>query len=259
MYIYLESIRPVWYNQGMGLQYQKLKIEAVSLRKQGLSYGQIKRQLGISKSTLSFWLKTISLTEEQRTKLYTRQVGILNLGAQSQKHRREKEVALILRQAKEEVKKPIGFETYRLFGAALYWAEGSKGGMFQMTNSDPNLILFWVRWLKKIYKIPANKLKARLNIYPQQKEIDLKRFWSELTGIPLQNFGKSYVKPLSNNYKTNNLYYGTMRIEVSKSTNMRHQVYGWTQAVLQDIVPKVRFVERKWEKLKAVAKPVNLI
>jgi len=249
----------MWYNQGMEKQYKKLKIKAISLRKQGLSYGEIARRLGIPKSTLSLWLKMIPLTDQQRTKLYTRQVGILNLGAQSQKHRREREVALIIERAQADIGKPISFDTYRLFGAALYWAEGSKGRMFQMTNSDPNLILFWVRWLKKIYKIPANKLKARLNIYPQQNESHIKSFWSELLGIPLQNFGKSYIKPLSTNYKTNNLYYGTIRIEVSKSTNLRYQVYGWTQVVLRNIVPKVRFIERRWEKLKAVAKPVNLM
>ncbi len=150
-------------------------------------------------------------------------------------------------------------QSYRLIGAALYWAEGSKTRLFQLTNSDPVMILFWVKWLNKILNIQAKILKARLNIYPQQNESNIKTFWSDLTGIPLVNFGKSYIKPLSKNYKKNNLYYGTIRIEVPKSTDLRYRVYGWIKAVLADIEPHIIKVERKWARLKTVARPVNMV
>ena len=39
--------------------------KALTLRKQGMSYGQIKKILKISKSTLSDWLKNYPLTEER--------------------------------------------------------------------------------------------------------------------------------------------------------------------------------------------------
>ncbi|KKP80446.1 MAG: hypothetical protein UR81_C0028G0006, partial [Candidatus Levybacteria bacterium GW2011_GWB1_35_5] len=38
---------------------------AIELRKQGKSYGQIKKQLGIAKSTLSDWLSKYPLSEKQ--------------------------------------------------------------------------------------------------------------------------------------------------------------------------------------------------
>ena len=249
----------MWYNQGMEKRYLDLKIKATEFRKQGLSYGEIGRRLNISKSTLSFWLKEVPVSDEHKRKLYSRQVGILNMGAQSQKHRRAREISLIIENARREIVKPISLDSYKLFGAALYWAEGSKGGMLQMNNSDPFLILFWVKWLAKVFKVEPIVLKARLNIYPQQNEKHLKSFWSDLTGIPIKNFGKSYIKPLSKNYKTNNLYFGTIRVEVAKSTDLRHKVYGWTRALLEDVAPTVELVERKWERLKAVAKPVNLV
>jgi hypothetical protein len=185
-------------------------------------------------------------------------VKIITSGKYCQKQRREKEVSLIVRKAELEIKKPITEDAYRLFGSALYWAEGSKTKMFQMTNSDPYLILFWVKWVEKIFKVPPYKLTARLNIYPQQSEKQIKKFWSDLTGIPIKKFGKSYIKPLSKNYKKNNLYYGTMRIEVPKGTDYRHKVYGWTQALLKDITPQINLIEKRWQKLKNVAKPINL-
>ena len=143
-------------------------------------------------------------------------------------------------------------------GTALYWAEGSKGKTFEITNSDPYLILFMVRWVNSIFKVPAKDLKARLNIYPQQNDLTIKRFWSDLTGVPLNNFGKTYVKPLSKGYKKNNLYYGTIKIYVPKSTDRKYMVFGWINKILKDMDPRVKFVERKWESFTKISRPVNL-
>ncbi|MDI6733884.1 MAG: hypothetical protein QMD50_00090 [Patescibacteria group bacterium] len=101
-------------------------------------------------------------------------------------------------------------------------------------------------------------MKARLNIYPQQNREEIKRFWSDLTGIPIKNFGKSYVKPFSKGYKKNNLYYGTIRVEVPKSGDYIHRVYGWTQAVLEREDVKVKNIERRWVRLTKINRPVNL-
>jgi transposase-like protein len=154
----------------MDKNYKIIKVHAIKLRKLGLSYGEISRKLRVSKSTLSFWLKEIELNSEQKKRLYTKQTFILNSGPQSRKNRRIKEVDAIIKSASAEIETPISLNTYRLFGTALYWAEGNKTQMFGMTNSDPNLILFWVSWLNKMFKISPASLKATLNIYPQQKE-----------------------------------------------------------------------------------------
>lgn len=143
-------------------------------------------------------------------------------------------------------------------GAALYWGEGSKGNKLQVTNSDPVLILFVVHWIEKVFGIPPQQLKAKLNIYPQQNELLIKRFWSALTGIPTKNFWKSYVKPFNKGYKKNNLYYGTIRIEVPKSSNMRHRIFGWIHAVTQTITPSTEITERKWDSLRETKRPINL-
>ncbi|TSC86058.1 MAG: Uncharacterized protein G01um10147_996 [Microgenomates group bacterium Gr01-1014_7] len=238
--------------------YEGLKKQAIRLRKEGLSYGEISKDSGIPKSTLSYWLKNIPLERHQKERFYTKQIQYLSLGAQSQKERRKREIEEIINLAAEEISLPITPDAYRLIGAALYWAEGSKGGMLEMTNSDPHLILFFVRWTEIIFNIPAINLKARLNIYPQQNESEVKKFWSELTDIPVKNFGKTYVKPFSSGYKKNNLYYGTMRIEVPKSTNMKHKVFGWLKAVLSENEMKVKLVQRKWQKLAGTSRPINL-
>lgn len=242
----------------MKQNYKVLKLKAIKLRKRGLSYNEIRKNINVAKSTLSLWLKNISLKLEYRKRLYTRQIQILSRGPQSQKERRAREVEKIIEGAKNEIKFPLSFETFRLIGAALYWAEGSKGKMFQITNSDPHFILFMVHWIERIFQISPKKIKAWLNIYPQQNEIKIKKFWSNLTGIPFKNFGKSYVKPLSKGYKKNNLYYGTIKIEILKSVDIKYRVFGWITGVLKEIETNVKITQRKWQSLIETPRPVNL-
>ena len=172
----------------------KYKSHAIELRKQGLSYNEICRRIPVSKSSLSLWLKSVPLAEEHRARLYTKKVEILARGAQSQKERRKREVDAILTSAKTEITTPISFDAFRLFGAALYWAEGRKSNGFEITNSDPNMIAFMIVWFEKVFGVSAIALKANLNIYPQQNELDVKRFWSELTKYSFEQFWKKFCE-----------------------------------------------------------------
>jgi hypothetical protein len=238
--------------------YPLLKSHAIRLRKSGQSYREIRDAINVSKSTLSYWLKNIRLKQKHKERLYTKQVEILSRGSQSQKQRRKREVDEIIKKAEKEIRLPLSLAAYRLAGAFLYWAEGSKGKRFSLTNSDPHLILFVIRWIESIIKIPARNLKARLNIYPQQNEKEIKKFWSDVTGIPLNNFGKSYVKPFSKGYKKNNLYYGTIRVEIPKSTDIQYRIFGWIKCVLKKIDPEIKIKEHRWISLRKVSRPVNL-
>lgn len=242
---------------GMDKDYNKLKKIAEELRKTGLSYNEIKNRVGVAKSTLSLWLKSTPLSEKHRRRLYTKQIQILSRGPKSQQERRRRDVEKIIKTTKEEVAflKP---ETIKLIGAALYWAEGDKSNMLAFTNSDPNFILFMVRWLEKVFDSNPKDLKARLNIYPQQNELKIKRFWASLTGIPVKNFGKSYVKPPNKGYKKNNLYYGTIKIAMPKSVDSRYRVFGWIEGIIRAIAPEVKSVKSKWQSLAKTPRPINL-
>jgi len=242
----------------MGKNYTDLKKTATRLRCAGLSYNEIRQSVDVSKSTLSLWLKSIPLKPEYKKRLYTKQIEILSMGPQSQKERRIREISKILKDAEGEIELPPSLDAYKLFGAALYWGEGTKGQGFEITNSDPHCILFMVRWFEKIFQISPEVLRAHLNIYPQQNESEIRRFWSHLTGIPLRNFGKTFIKPVSKNYKKNILYFGTIKVRVPKGTDMRHRTFGWVRAILRDIDPKVQLAQSKWASLTKTPRPVNL-
>lgn len=235
-----------------------LKSEAIKFRKSGKSYGEIRKELGLPKSTLSYWLKAIKLDSNNKRRLYKKQILILNKGAKSQKERRQKVVNKIIKLAVDEIKLPLDENTLKLIGVCMYWAEGSKSKMMQITNSDPNFILFFTRWLKKVFNIEPKNLKVYLNLYQQQDEIKIKHFWSNLTNIPLLNFGKTYFKPLSSNYKQNNLYYGTLRLYVPKSVDLKYKMQGWLKALLHEVEIDVKSTEQRWLTLEETKRAVNL-
>jgi transcriptional regulator with XRE-family HTH domain len=233
-------------NKGYGI----LKNKAIQLRKNGLSYGDIAKKLDISKSTASLWLHDIQLTPLQRKKLNANQAVHLNTGPHSSYERRKNQIQKIQDKAENEISFPLTKDAYKLFGAALYWAEGNKVNDFTITNSDPLLIQFMCQWFYKIFDIKPSHLKAHLNIYTNQNDIQIKKFWSDITKIPLSQFGKSFIKPVNKNYKKNTLYYGTIKVRVAKGTDLRYRVFGWINTVLKDAKIDVERIERKWYKLQ---------
>ena len=183
------------------------RIKARELRKQGVSVREIAKILHVSKSTASLWVRDIILSLEQLEKL--RQQNIKGgekgriLGALKQKQDRLERIQKGIKKGKRIFFHKFTTRELLIAGTALYWAEGTKGKNFTVTNSDPLLIAFMVGWFKETFKISPKTFKARLNIYPQQSEIAIKKFWSDLTSIPIKNFGKTFVKPVSKGYKKN--------------------------------------------------------
>lgn len=229
----------------------QLKQKTKKLRRdKGLSYKEIADKIGISKSTVKSWCANVVLKPEFKERLYNKQIRILSEGPNSSHERRKKEIEIIIRKAEKEISLPLSMEAYKLFGAAIYWSEGNKTKHFAVANSDPFLIKFMVNWLKNVLDIHPESIKAHLNIYPQQNEKEIKKFWSEITGIPLENFGKSFIKPKNKNYKKNTLYYGTIKIRVMKGTDFRHQVFGWINSVLKETKSEISTLEINWHKLK---------
>ncbi len=232
-----------------------LKEKVREFRKKGFSYGEISKKTGIHKSTVKYWCENVKLSKKDHTRLYTKQILMLSKGPSSSHYRRQKEIEKIAKEAEKEISLSLDSDTYKLFGAALYWAEGNKMTNFTITNSDPLLIQFMTGWFCNIFKVTTNQMTAHLNIYSQQNDSELKKFWSDITGIPLRNFGKTFVKPMSKNYKKNNLYYGTIKVRVRRGTDFRHRVFGWINAILKDVKINVEITEKKWYKLKEHKRP----
>jgi len=147
------------------------------------------------------------------------------------------------RQARKESKKEIGSLSKRdifIMGVSLYWAEGYKRPVIRngkvrtshivsLTNSDPNLIKSFLRFLREICLVDEEKIIANLRIFEHQNEAYLLDFWSKATNIDINRFRKTYVGPsISSKGKRpfNILPYGTLQIGIG-NTNLYHKIMGW--------------------------------
>lgn len=85
----------------------------------------------------------------------------------------------------------------RAIGAMLYWGEGyksEKATSVDFANSDPEMVLMFLRFLRGIYKLDPKKFRVLLYCYANQNMESLIGFWSRLTGIPRKQFTKPYIR-----------------------------------------------------------------
>jgi tRNA(Leu) C34 or U34 (ribose-2'-O)-methylase TrmL len=218
-----------------------LKEKAINFREKGLSYSEILREVPVAKSTLALWLQSVGLSKMQQQRLTLKKIISGKRGAAKRKSQRiEKESEI-----KSFAHKQIGTISPRelwIIGTMLYWAEGSKQKEYNpsqklvFSNSDPNMIRLYLSWLEKSIKIPRNQIELVIHIHETYRD-KLKpviKYWSGKTGFHKAKFGKIYFKKNILNPKRRNIgygYYGLLRVEVVKSTDLNRKVTGWIEGI----------------------------
>ncbi len=211
-----------------------LRIKAREMRSRGESVKVIAKKLRVSKSTASLWVRDIILTVDQLEKLIKRKIvgGELGRtrGAFVQKKRR---LDMMKQRENEGIERLKNLSEGEFFaaGIALYWGEGSKKKReFYVCNSNPKIIQFIIIWLKKFFGVGVDRLSAvvGINEIHREREEIVKKFWSEQTDIPLNQFRKTSFKKAKVHkvYANFNEHYGTLSIFVLKSSDIYYKMLG---------------------------------
>src|SRR5438105_946110 len=105
------------------------KQQALKLRLQGKSYGEINTLLRVPKSTLSDWFATLEISDKAQARIrkrtYKRSIEGLLKRNKLQTQLAEQRAKTIREKATRQVKNLSGKELF-LIGVSLYWAEGYK-------------------------------------------------------------------------------------------------------------------------------------
>lgn len=220
---------------------------ALKLRLSGRSYNEIKKLLGIPKSTLSGWLAGVNLSVKAQRRIQKRVhegslKGLLKRN-RNQTHLAIKRMHAIRAESRREITRMIENEL-RLVGIALYWAEGYKRPAVRngrelthhsvaLTNSDPKMIKVFLRFLREICLVSDKDIHADIRIYEHMNEGDLLVFWQRITGLPKENFGKVYYgvsKSSLGKRPFSRLPHGTIQIRVN-NTKLFHKIMGWIEGL----------------------------
>lgn len=180
------------------MAHKVLRAEAIKLRLQGYTYGQIKRELNLAKSTLSDWLKNLPLSEEQlflllKNRNNSRDVRIERF-QQTARNKRLLRLTNIFNEQKKELL-PLSERELLVAGLFLYWGEGNKQrGRVAISNTDPKVIQFALYWMDNALKIPKSKMRILLHLYSDMNIEKETNFWSKIIGVPVEQFSKPYIK-----------------------------------------------------------------
>lgn len=104
----------------------------------------------------------------------------------------------------------------KIAGLMLYWAEGAKKNTKRVdfANSDPDMIMIFLRFLRKIYQVDESKFRVYLYTYNSLPTNQLLTYWSKLTNIPVSQFSKPYIRTKSE-LKHDKMQYGLIHIRYS--------------------------------------------
>ena len=202
--------------------------EARKLRKEkGLSIGKIAEELEVSKSSVSLWVRDIELTREQEMNLKpcNRPDAIRKQSEFYSKKRLEYQKRGRVRVLEEDA--------LYISGCMLYWGEGSKNkNTIYFTNSDPNMMVFFMKFLRKKFDVQDEKISISINCFDDILGLSkIQKFWLEKLDLPKKCMKKCQVNHHSNYSKKkrkNKLKYGTCRIQVA-SVEIIQEIYGAIQ------------------------------
>ncbi len=217
-----------------------IKEEVRRLRRNGLSLSQIYEKTKVPITTIRSWISSIVLSKDQKNALRDRTQRALQGGRiKAQRLKKEKRAILektLLNKGIREIGK-LSSREFFLIGVGLYWAEGFKNKherRLGFCNSDPTMIKFYITWLEKALNIKRKDLIARLtlNIYHKNKTLELEKYWSRITSIPLSQFTKPfYQNSLWKKQYNVDTYRGVLRIHVKNSLDYLLKMRGWIKGL----------------------------
>ena len=204
--------------------------QARALRARNRTLADIARTLGVSKSSVSLWVRDVPFTPTLRLR-----------GPHRHPHpaheAKLRQIEALNREGKERIG-TLSDAEFMVAGVALYAGEGAKGdGGVQFANTDPAMIRFFCAWLRNFFEVDESRLRARVYLH---EGLDLERaetFWATLTGVPRRQFRRAHRAVPDATIRHNKHEHGCAYVYYSCSKTHR-QIMGLVRALLSsDSIP----------------------
>jgi hypothetical protein len=211
---------------------------AVAMREEGRSYREIRDVVGVSKSTLSLWLRDVPLSDEQQRALASRGPAATRRHSQAARANATRRRSSVQAQARAQIAHMSESEVF-VAGVVAYWAEGSKNKPWRFgqgtvfINSDPGMIQLFLHWLQLI-GIRRERLQFRLTIHESGDIPQALAYWSKVVDAAPASFGRIQVKKHNPKTVRRNVgedYHGCLVIYVRRSADLTLQIAGWCEGL----------------------------
>jgi transcriptional regulator with XRE-family HTH domain len=202
-------------------------------QEESLPLNAIAAQLGVSKSSVSRWVRDIRLTAEQHALLRTMN-PLYNAQLRGRTGRRRS--ARIAREAAQQHGRELARQGDSLHaqGCMLYWAEGTKSrNSVLFTNSDADMLELFLRFLRRCFGVTDERVTLTVNCYAADERgaADVVQWWLRRLGLPDDcSRAPTVNRPsrASSGRRGHVLPHGTARLTVH-STFIVQSIYGAIQ------------------------------
>lgn len=210
------------------------------MRTEGRSYEEIRNTLHIPKSTLSGWMAHLDWSKALKEKLRKSTQIEHTIRLRELNKLRGSNLKKAYDEARAEAR--TEFETLKynpvfIAGVMLYWGEGDKLTNYstKITNTDPHLIRLYVFFLENVCRIPKDKIRAHILVYPDLDEEKCRLYWASRAHIDLSRFTKCSV--IHGKHPTRTLPYGVCMIGIS-STYFKVKMNEWMKLLPNELMNK---------------------
>jgi hypothetical protein len=189
--------------------------QACQLRRTGLPLAEIAGRLGVSKNSVSLWVRDVAF-EPLPVPVRGRRRAPYAL-----QRRRQAEIDRLLAEGRARIGR-LSEREFLVAGVALYAGEGSKrDGAVKFANTNPRMTAFYCAWLRRFFAIDEARLRVRLYLHEGLDLAAAVAFWSDVTGIPPSQFQKPYRAVPDPSIRHVKHVHGCVSIDYSCSTTHR--------------------------------------
>lgn len=198
--------------------------KARRMRADGRTLADIAAALGVSKSSVSLWVRDVEFTPSPR-----------RYGAQRRPHPFHEAKLRQIAELDAEGRRRIGTlsdDAFFAAGIALYAGEGSKrDGHVRFANTDAGMMRFFCTWLRRFFDVDEGRVHAKVYLHDGLDLDAAEAFWSDVMNVPRAHFTKAYRAVADSSIRRNKHEFGCAYFDYSCSTTHR-KIMGLVRALL---------------------------
>jgi hypothetical protein len=198
--------------------------QARRMRAENMTLSDIAGALGVSKSSVSVWVRDVPFTPSKR-----------RYGPQRRTHpahtAKLRQIEALDQLGIQRIG-TLGEEAFLVAGVALYAGEGSKtDGIVTFANTDPRMIAFFCAWLRRFFVVDESRLRVRVYLHEGLDLDAAEQHWSRVTGVPRDQFHAPYRAAADPTIRRAKHEFGCVYLRYACSTTHR-TIMGLIRALL---------------------------
>lgn len=217
------------------------KIQAIALRRAGLTYTEIQESVPVSKATLSEWLRNVPVPDSYFEKIQLLRLKARKKGSEVRRNERIARTARIIEEAKEEASH-FASDPFWVAGLTLYWAEGSKekswgrGVCVTFTNMDVDTLILFRDWCSHFLSVSESDFSYSLYVHDTRRSesAEFVARWATDLRINQDKISIYYKRSKITHVRKNDGagYRGVFRLQVKRSVDSNRRISGWISGMI---------------------------